>query len=60
MLAPFLVLPQVDQGDVSLTYKTFGILCADRPAFAGHNLLRESDAHIGRNRDVHHFRVWQL
>ena len=60
MLAPLLVLPEVDQGDVRLVEKPCRLLGADRPALARDNLLGEPDTHIGGNGDIHHFRIGQV
>lgn len=47
LLPSLLSLPQIDQGNVGLVEEPFCLLGADRPAFAGDDLLGETNTHIG-------------
>ena len=60
VLFAFAFLAQIDDRDVGAAAQRDGLGGRQRPAFARDVLLVQADMHIGRHRDVHHFRVRQF
>jgi len=53
----FLDFAQIDQSNILIAKRGLGILGAESPSAIGDDLLRQADAHIGGDGNVHHLGV---